>query len=310
MKIVVYHSEKLDDYLALFRGRVPDDWIVPIRNTDELPEALAGADVLVANNSFPFPALTHASNLKWVQVMAAGVDSWLPALPTGVRLTRVTGSFGPRMAEFAIGYLFAVTQRMPEVFAQQAKKEWRTLDLDSLEGKVLGVAGLGSIGGSVARLGRNVGLTVAGMSNTRPEDIELDDWFPSSDLHRFLKALDFLVLTLPLTSQTRGLIGADALKAMKPTAWLLNMARGQIVDQNALIEQMTSGCPGGAILDVFEQEPLPAESPLWDMPNVIVTSHQSGSTVPAEVADVFLENLERYQRGDRLLHEIERTREY
>lgn len=310
MKIAVYHSEKLDEYLALFKGRVPDDSIVPIRHKDELAEALAGADVLVANNSFPFSSLEHASSLKWVQVMAAGVDPWLPVLPSGVRLTRITGSFGPRMAEFAIGYLFAVTQRMPEVFAQQARKEWRTLDLDPLAGKTLGVAGLGSIGGSVARLGRNVGLTVAGLSNTRPEDIELDDWFSSSDLHRFLETLDFLVLTLPLTSQTRWLIDADALKVMKPTAWLLNMARGQIVDQNALIEQLKSGCPGGAILDVFEEEPLPAESPLWEMPNVIVTSHQSGSTVPAEVAEVFLENLERYQRGDRLLHEIERTREY
>lgn len=310
MKIAVYHSEKLDQYLELFEGRIPSDWITPIRSVEELPTALADAEVLVANNAFPFDALKKAGQLKWVQVMAAGVDPWLPHLPAEVRVSRVTGSFGPRMAEFAIGYLFAITQRMPEVFAQQSRREWSTLDLDVLAGKTLGVAGLGSIGGAVADLGRRVGMRVVGMSNTQPNSITLDGWFPSTELHAFLGELDFLVLSLPLTSQTHGLIDAAALQAMKPGAWLLNMARGQIVNEQALIESLQAGHPGGAVLDVFETEPLPADNPLWVMPNVIVASHQSGSTLPAEVVDVFEENIERYRRGEPLRYEVDRSRGY
>jgi phosphoglycerate dehydrogenase-like enzyme len=310
VKIAVYHSEKLDQYLELFEGRIPSDWISPIRSAEELPVALSDAEVLVANNAFPFDALKHAGKLRWVQVMAAGVDPWLPHVPEDVRISRVTGSFGPRMAEFAIGYLFAITQRMPEVFAQQARREWRTLDLDVLAGKTLGVAGLGSIGGAVADLGRRIGMRVTGMSNARPESMTLDNWYPSTELHAFLGELDFLVLSLPLTSQTRGLIDAAALQAMKPGAWLLNMARGQIVNEQALIESLQAGHPGGAVLDVFETEPLPADNPLWEMPNVIVASHQSGSTVPAEVVDVFEENIQRFQQGETLKYEVDRSRGY
>jgi phosphoglycerate dehydrogenase-like enzyme len=310
VKIAVYHSEKLNEYLGLFDGRVPDDWIMPIHSKNDLASVLPEAEVLVANNAFPFAELPTATNLKWVQVMAAGVDPWLPHLPEHVRVSRVTGSFGPRMAEFAIGYLFAITQRMPEVFAQQSRREWRTLDLDVLAGKTLGVAGLGSIGGSVADLGKRVGLRVVGMSNNRPEAVQLDAWYPSSDLHSFLGELDFLVLTLPLTSSTRKLVDAAALQAMKPGAWLLNMARGPIVDEQALISSLQNGHPGGAVLDVFETEPLPEDNPLWTMPNVIVASHQSGSTVPADVVDVFEENIRRYQQGDTLLHEVDRSRGY
>ena len=310
MKIAVYHSEKLDEYLDLLSGKVPSEWITPIRSADDIQSVLPETELLVANNAFPFAELNQARSLKWVQVMAAGVDPWLPHLPEEVRVSRVTGSFGPRMAEFAIGYLFAITQRMPDVFAQQARKEWKALDLDVLAGKTLGVAGLGSIGGAVASLGSRVGLRVVGMSNNRPESVQLDAWCPSSDLHAFLGQLDFLVLTLPLTSSTRKLIDASALKTMKSGAWLLNMARGPIVDEQALITSLQAGHPGGAVLDVFETEPLPSDSPLWTMPNVIVASHQSGSTVPADVVAVLEENIERYQRGERLKHEVDRSRGY
>jgi phosphoglycerate dehydrogenase-like enzyme len=225
-------------------------------------------------------------------------------------VSRVTGSFGPRMAEFAIGYLFAITQRMPEVFAQQTRREWRTLDLDVLAGKTLGVAGLGSIGGTVANLGKSIGMNVAGLSTSRPTNIELDEWYPATELKRFLPLVDFLVLTVPLTTQTRRMIDAQALSDMKSTAWLVNIARGQIVDESALIEALQRGRPAGAVLDVFEQEPLPADNPLWEMSNVIVASHQSGSTVPREVVDVFDENIKRYQAGEPLLYEVDRSRGY
>jgi phosphoglycerate dehydrogenase-like enzyme len=157
----------------------------------------------------------------------------------------------------------------------------------------------------VARLGAALGMRVVGCSR-RPSDLDgLAAWYPSPEFGAFLAEADFVVLALPATAETRHIVRRETLARMRPGAWLLNISRGSLVDEAALLEGLRRGQPAGAVLDVFEREPLAPDHPFWEMPNVIVTSHQSGAVVPEEVVALFAENLPRYRQADRLLNEVD-----
>jgi glyoxylate/hydroxypyruvate reductase A len=283
---------------------------LPARDEAAVKTVIGAADILMAQIAFPGELLARAPRLGWIQVMGAGADSVLPHVPPGVRVSRLTGSLGPRMAEYAIGFVLAITQRIPEVVRHQAAHRWQTLDLGVAQGQTLGVAGLGSIGAAVARLGARMGMRVIGYSRRRPNLAEVDEWFPAEGFGAFLNSADFVVLTLPATPATRHIVNRDSLRQMRPGAWLLNLSRGALIDEPALIEGLRQGRLAGAVLDVFEREPLAPEHPFWEMPNVIVTAHQSGAVIPEEVVDLFAPNLERYRRGEPLINEIDVGRGY
>jgi phosphoglycerate dehydrogenase-like enzyme len=214
------------------------------------------------------------------------------------------------MAQYVLTYIGAVAQSVPELLKAQEQQRWSDPPIIDLSRCRLGVAGLGSIGSSIAKLAQAFGMSVSGLSRSRPEGLELDAWYPTSDLHDFLRSLDFLAIVLPLTPDTRGMFDARALASLPAHAWLVNVGRGPLIVEADLLTALNQRSLGGAVLDVFEQEPLPAGHPLWDHPNVIVTPHCSGGTITSEVVDVFIRNLQRWRAGAALENEVDLTRAY
>jgi phosphoglycerate dehydrogenase-like enzyme len=308
--VAVYHPALAGRYLELLAPRFPDLAFEPVSDEASARQVLHTAEILLAQIAFPGQLLGEASRLRWIQVLGAGADALVPHVPEGVRLSRFTGSLGQRMAEYAIGHIFAIAQRIPEVVRNQAGRHWEPLALDVVRGKRLGVAGLGSVGSEVARLGAAIGMTVGACSRQRPARGAVEEWFPSPEFADFLNWAEYVVLALPSTPRTRHLVDRRTLARMRPEAWLINMSRGALIDEEALLAGLRAGRPAGAVLDVFATEPLPPAHPFWAMPNVVVTSHQSGSVIPEEVVDLFGENLSRYRRGAPLVNEVDLNEGY
>ncbi len=225
-------------------------------------------------------------------------------------MTRVAGIFGPWMAEYTLGWCLWVTQRIERFRGDQRRRRWRPVDPQRISGRTLCVVGLGDIGRSIARSARALGMTVVGVSRSGRRAPGLDAVYATRDRARALARADFAVLTVPLTDGTRGLIGRRELGAMKPTAWLVNVARGPIVDGAALREALRRRRIAGAVLDVFDTEPLPPGDSLWRMDNVAITPHISGPSVAGEIAPIFADNLRRYLAGRPLRYEVDRRRGY
>ena len=259
----------------------------------------------------PPALLAAAPRLRWVQCMGAGVERVLvPELAPGVRVTRAAGIFGPWMAEYTLGWCFWVTQRMDWFRESQQKRRWSPRDPVPLRGQTLCVVGLGDIGRSVAKAALALGMRVIGVSRSGRGLRGTERVYRTKALRSALARADFVVITVPLSEETRGLLGAAELDAMKPTAWLLNLARGPIVDEAALLEALRGRRIGGAVLDVFDTEPLPAEHPLWGLDNVVVTPHISGPSTPREIGPIFNDNLRRYAANRPLRHVVDRARGY
>jgi phosphoglycerate dehydrogenase-like enzyme len=260
----------------------------------------------------------RAPRLRWIQLSSSGVGQLVERTGLGgspVVVTNAAGVHATPLAEFVLFAMLYFAKRMPRVLADQRRHQWERFALDTLPGKTLGIVGLGRVGQGIARTARAVGLRVlatrrTGADGCGPRDI--DQVFPPGDLHRLLGASDYVALTVPLTRETAGLLGEAALAAMKPGAVLINVARGQIVDEPALIRALRSGHLGGAALDVFAVEPLPAESPLWDLPNVLVTPHSMSTALEENelLVDLFCDNLRRYLDGTPLRNVFDRGRGY
>ena len=296
----------------------PDCDVIPIGPDGEVTEPLEGADVLFLRWGLSPEAtrrlLARVPNLRWIHTISAGVDHLLfPELrESDAILTNASGVFNIPIAETVMAYILAVVKRLPEFWAHQREHRWEKLPLRELRGLTVGIVGLGDIGAEVARLCRAFGMRVLGLRR-RPAPSDLaDEVLPPDRLQDLLARSDFVVIAVPLTAETRGMIGRAELAAMKPDAWLVNISRGAIVDEEALIEALRAGRIGGACLDVFAEEPLPPESPLWDMPNVIITPHNSWSSPHIEEREIalFLENLRRYVAGEPLLNVVDKQAGY
>jgi len=278
-------------------------------NPDDAAAAIGDTEILYAWG-FPARLLARAPRLRWVQVMGAGVDRFLvPELPVGVVLTRAP-VFGPWMVEYVFGWCGWVSQKMETYRQAQRGHRWIATVPDRLRGRTLTIVGLGAIGRALARASRTFGMRVVGVSRSGRRVGHVDRVYRAADLRRALGMADFLVLALPLTPDTRGLIGERELAALPPSAWLVNIARGPVVREQALVEALRAGRLAGAILDVFDEEPLPPAHPLWDLPNVVVTPHVSGPSTPAEIGSIFNDNVRRYASSRRLAHVVDRRRGY
>ena len=259
----------------------------------------------------PRPLLAGAKRLRWIQCMGAGVERLLvPELPAGVRITRAAGIFGPWMAEYTLAWCLWTTQKIDRFRASQRQRRWAPVDPVPLRGQTLCVVGLGDIGGSIAKLARALGMRVIGVTRSGRGSRHALRVYRTTALRAALARADFVVLTLPLSDETRGLVGPAELAALKPTAWLLNVARGPIVDEAALLAALRARRIGGAVLDVFDTEPLPPDHPLWGFDNVVVTPHISGPSTPREIGPIFNDNLRRYATNRPLRHPVDRARGY
>jgi phosphoglycerate dehydrogenase-like enzyme len=255
----------------------------------------------------------RAPNLKWMHLPNAGVDHpvFAQLLRQGVRLTTSSGAAAEPIAQTAIGGLLALARGFPRWWRAQQAHEWAPHPVGSaprdLRGQTMLIIGLGAIGNHIARLAQALGLhVVAVRRRARTTTDNVDELHPPSALTDLLPRADWLVLACPLTDETRGLISAAALDQLPAGARLINVARGEIVDEAALIAALRSGRLGGAYLDVFVTEPLPAGSPLWNLPQVIITPHDSGASSgnAARVSELFLRNLQHWAQGEALENEV------
>ncbi|MDP2872308.1 MAG: D-2-hydroxyacid dehydrogenase [Bacillota bacterium] len=311
--VLVHHPQDTLEYARLASAALPGVDLVPCLSGAEM-EALMPEVEIIFGWRIPGACFRLARRLQWLQGMGAGVEDLLANkdLPARVKITRVTGIFGPWIAEYTLAHALAWTQDIRRSLGSQAVRKWDKYLVRKLRGLRLGVAGLGSVGQEVARLAAAAGLRVTGF-DLEPRRLPGggaaycgDRGSPS--LLRFLSELDILSVNLPLTRDTDGMFGAAELAALPAGALVVNTARGRIIDQHALIEALRSGHLGGAALDVFETEPLPEDSPLWSFPQVAVTAHISGPSTPAEVVPIFLDNYRRYHAGEPLAGLVDRVR--
>ena len=255
----------------------------------------------------------HAPNLRWMHLPNAGVDHPVfgRLLEQGVRLTTSSGATAEPIAHSAIAAVLALARGFPQWAAAQRRHQWTPHDCgqipSDLRGQTMLIIGFGAIGNEIGRLARTLGLHVLGVRRSPvTERDHVDELHPPERLAALLPRADWLVLSCPLTNETRGLIDATALARLPATAHLINVARGQIVDEPALIDALQHGRLRGAYLDVFAEEPLPAESALWDLPNVIISPHDSAASTgnAARVSEIFLRNLGHWVRGEPLENEV------
>ncbi len=254
-----------------------------------------------------YKVLLQAPQPQWLHVFAAGVDHpvFAEVRRRGIRLTHSAGSSATPIAHTVIMHVLALSRQARAFAVAQSAHAWVESDVADVEGRTMGIIGLGSIGTEVARLAQQFGMRVIGMRRTPQGDEPCETW--STDrLHELLPMVDVLVLTAPLTPDTLGLIGARELALLPAGAHVVNVGRGQVIDEPALAAALASGHLGGAALDVFAVEPLPTVSPLWDLPNVIITPHSAGTTplANARAAEIFADNLGRFVRGEALRNEV------
>jgi phosphoglycerate dehydrogenase-like enzyme len=302
------------------------DRLVLVADRGELRAALQGNPGANVLSTFrpPDDLRALAPAVRWVQLPSAGADNAVRAgliVPdSGVVVTTANGIHAIPIAEYVYSSMLLYVRQWPSFLALQRARTWEQHGAQheparELYGATLGIVGLGHIGRRVARLGHAFGMRVLGLRRSTQEgaaDDDVAELFPLARLHDLLRASDFVVIAVPRTPATHHLIGAPELRAMRPTAYLVNIARGDVVDEAALIQALTEGWIGGAGLDVTEREPLDPASPLWAMPNVIISPHISGVTdrYSARFTDLFIENLERFQAGAPLRNVVDPARGY
>jgi phosphoglycerate dehydrogenase-like enzyme len=285
---------------------------IEVRTPDELARRLPEADVLVVSGLWRNELAGIATQLKFIQSISAGTDQYDKAVlrERGIRLASAAGVNAEAVAEHAMALMLALVRRLPEARDNQHAKRWRGMvgeiaaREDQLTGKTLVIVGMGRIGGRLARLAKAFEMRVIGVKRDPSVGSGAADAVHGHDrLPELLGQADVVALTCPLTPETEHLIDAAALAAMRPTAHLVNVARGRVVHEAALIEALQRRRIAGAGLDVTAEEPLPATSPLWTMPQVLITPHSAGETQRYEdaVIDILLDNLQRLWRGETAL---------
>lgn len=279
-------------------------------------DAIPDVDILIAGK-FDKEILEKAEKLKWVHALAAGVDRLLfpEFVNSHIILTNSSGVHPVPISEHVFGMMLMFSRRLHESVRNQLQSEWKRPVPAELYGKTLGVVGFGSIGERIGLLGKCFGMYVIGLKKNVDSDYNpdnADELVPPERLHYLLSRSDFVVIALPLTKDTEKLISKREFQTMKDTAYIINISRGRVICQKDLVQALETKEIGGAGLDVFEEEPLPAENPLWALDNVIVTPHYAGSTPEYfnRAIDIFCDNLKRFSKGEKMVNIVDKKREY
>jgi len=281
---------------------------IPVTCCATAPQALRAytdETILFGNPAMIGDVLQEMPGVDWVQSTWAGVTPLMANPRRDYVLTGVKGVFGPQMSEYVIGYLLAHELKIRQRQEQQRAHHWFQDSSGMLEGKRLGIMGTGSIGQHIARSAANFGVTVSGLSRSGTPAPGFAAVLPVARLHEFLEQCDYLVSTLPETTATRHLLDAAALAQLPADAYFINVGRSNVVDDAALIDALRNAALAGAALDVFDEEPVPQDSPLWDTPNLSLTAHIAAISHPRLIVPIFLENYRRYEKREPLRHVIE-----
>jgi phosphoglycerate dehydrogenase-like enzyme len=286
--------------------------------TKALAATLAVTEVVFTNPIIPSDIADRSPNLRWLQLTSAGVDRLLdsPLVRSGVTVTTASGIHAVTISEYVLGAMLTFAKGFTHAVRSQQQSQWSPYGPQELEGQTVGIVGMGAIGSHVAELSHAFGMRVLAIRRSvdqrTPGEGPVDELLPTSDLPYLLGESDYVVLAMPLTPESTRLIGEAELRAMKPSAVLVNIARGAVIDEPVLIRAMKERWIAGAALDVFEKEPLPSDSELWGLENVLLTPHISGGTprYMERAVDLFCENLRRYLAGETLRNVVDPARGY
>lgn len=314
-KLFILTSEKEEYRKRLEQANLPN-----LEFTDNLSEG----DIVLGEPRLIKGELPNLSNAKWIQSMYAGVETLVdPSLRRDYILTNARGVFGELMSEYVFGYLLVHEKKVFERHQSQLNKKYDRFESGWLRGKTIGLLGVGSIGAHLAGTAKHFGMTVHGFTRSSETSNNVDKYFHplASDsslsareqapaLQSFAKGLDYLVVVLPRTEGTNKIVNADLLNALPSHSILINVGRGNAVDDSALVAALTNGKIAGAVLDVTAQEPLPDDHPFWITPNLLLTFHTSAISYPEDITRLFIENYQLYIQGKPLKYQVDFERGY
>ncbi len=288
--------------------------IIEAENLPDLIWASSPADdvdIVLGEPSRIKAALASLPALSWCQSIWAGVEPLLnPASRRNYILTNARGVFGGLMSEYVFGYLLAHERKIFQRLEDQKNKHWDDSDTGTLRGKTIGILGVGSIGAEVARTAKFFGMNVRGYTFSSETSSDVDKYYHGNDLPEFAKGLDYLVNILPNTKDTRKIINADLLNSLPPHTLFINVGRGSAVDESALLNALNQNKIAGAVLDVFEKEPLPQDHPFWTTPNLLITFHTAAPSLAQDIAKIFVENYKLFIEGKPLKYQVDFEKGY
>jgi phosphoglycerate dehydrogenase-like enzyme len=316
-RILVFY-DKPEEFLPRLSARFQNAQFFSCTRYNDLPHALQAFKpqiVLAAKfepKPFPRAAILDCPSLQWLSVAFAGVDHVVPWDDNKITVTNASGVAAEEMAQYTLAAIFGLFQRFPFFARRQFEKRWDYQLIRSATDATIGLVGLGHTGEAIARLCRSVGLKVVACRSSDKLSENVEKIYPQSELHAMLSSVDAAVICTALTPETRNLIDHKAIAAMKPGSYLINIARGPIVVEDALIDALKTDHLGGAVLDVTAIEPLPESSPLWDAPNLLITPHTSSEFAGwvGKAADMFAENLEKWIAGQPVSNRVYSNRGY
>jgi phosphoglycerate dehydrogenase-like enzyme len=299
--LILSHEE--DEYKRLITlAQLPD---LEITNTPEQGNIVLGEPKLIRD------ALPRLSMLKWVQSIYAGVEPLVePAQRRDYILTNARGVFGELMSEYVFGYLLFHEKKILERMHAQEARQWQRPESGVLRGKTIGLLGVGSIGAHLAGTAKHFGMNVRGFTRKSETSSDIDTYYHGSDLLKFVEGLDYLVSVLPRTEETNKLVDANLLNALPSHSIFINIGRGNAVDEPALATALREGKLAAAVLDVFENEPLPQDHPFWTTPNLYMTFHTSAISYPEDITKLFIENYQLYLQDKPLKYVVDFERGY
>jgi D-2-hydroxyacid dehydrogenase (NADP+) len=295
-------DKKAQEYKKALEPQFPALTIHTATNEEEVGDFIEKADILMAVR-ISDELIRKASRLQWIQVTITGTDYVLnlPSLRKDIIITSTRGIHGPQMSEMAFTLMLALNRNFPKIVRNQDRKIWERWPAKLLYQKKVGILGVGVIGEEIARKCKAFGMTVFGIDIIKRNIAAVDHFYGPEELLRVTPEVDYFIIVAPSTPQTQKMVGAEVLSSMKPTSFLINIGRGDIVDEEALINALRARKIAGAALDVFCEEPLPKDHPFWGMHNVIITPHVGGQSdiYVDQVMSIFVENMRRFIKGER-----------
>ncbi len=311
-KLLILSKNRSKDYLRLLTAaNLPGLEIHALSQPTEAAQFPTDCDLVFGEPPLIREVLPHLTCLRWVQATWAGVDQLLdPALRRDYTLTNARGVFGGLMSEFVFGYILLHERRILERYQAQLAGRWDNSIATTLRGKWIGLLGVGSIGAALAHTAVFFGMRVRGYTRSSESCPDIETFYHGHALDEFAINLDYLVCTLPAAPGTRQIVGKPLLDSLPPHAFLINVGRGSTVDEQALDTALRSGRLAGAVLDVFEQEPLPPGHFLWQTPHLLITGHTAAPSYPEDLVGVFIDNYSRFLRGEALWYQVDFERGY
>ena len=305
-------AEDANNYLSMINAAgLSGLGVVAATDLQKAAEQVASSNIILGEPSLIEQVLPSASQLQWVQSSWAGVDRLCqPHLRTDYALTGVKDIFGGLITEYVMGYIFALERNMFNMRDDQSYKHWQPRPYRQAKDIQLGIIGLGSIGQHLAKSAADWGRQGTGLNRAGTPCEGVERVYTKENQAEFFAKADYLVLTLPDTPKTRHFINANVLAMMKSSAVLINVGRGSLINEDDLVAALQEKKIGAAVLDVFETEPLPQTSQLWEIPNVSVTPHVAAASFPQDVINIFVQNYARFTSGEPLLHLIDFERGY